>query len=150
MDRRFDVKTNQGNATTPPAGGPAVQARGYKEAPLARFASRLLLALNLVLVGAVCLAVVPMLDMVRNVYSQFRMPLPASSSTIMRGSPAAYWAGLGGLAVAMLLLNAFVKNRRAKLICNAIVLFLLVTAFVWTYFAVLSPFYKPDRVKLSI
>jgi hypothetical protein len=134
---------DQPNSTTPPATAPATRAPASAEVPLALFAGRLLLGLNLVLAGFFAFVLVPMIPETRDFCSAWARPWPAISEAILNIPVTAYWANLGGLAAALVLLEALGRSRKVKLACNAAAMVLLVTAIMIVTVAFLRPLFMP-------
>ena len=102
-----------------------------KERRLVDFASRLLLALNLLLAAYLCFLGIWVIPPYGSIYAGMNAKLPSMTLAVISIPPVAMCGHVACLAAGLIILEVVARSRKTKIVCNAVAVALLVTAIVF-------------------
>jgi hypothetical protein len=110
-----------------------------QERRLSDFVGRFLLVVNLLVLIFLCVAIVPGIGAYRNVFGGMNKLLPVSTQLIITAPVMMLWGIAAGLGMGLIILEVVVRNRKSKIICNAVALILFVGVSLYVEAMLLLP-----------
>jgi type II secretory pathway component PulF len=110
-----------------------------KERRMVDFASRLLLALNLLLAGCLCFLALVVIPFHTNIFAGLNAKLPTLTEAAISIPPMALCGSVAGLAAGLIILEVVARRRKTKIVCNAAAVALLVMAIVFVDTVLMMP-----------